>query len=44
MQWYYGAISPEGYTERLKSGSSVLPSVIMQNEDTSLITPQRNAI
>jgi len=42
MQWYCGAISPEGYTEKFKLGSSVLPSAIMQNEDTSSITLQRN--
>lgn len=40
MQWYCGAISPEGYTEKFKLGGSVLPSAIMQNEDTSSITLQ----
>lgn len=37
MQWCYGSISPEGYTEKFKLGSSVLPSAIMQNEDRYII-------
>lgn len=44
MQWYYRAIFPEGYTEKFKLGSNVLPSAILQNKNTSPITLQRNAI
>lgn len=44
MQWYYRATFPEGYTEKFKLGSNVLPSAILQNKNTSPITLQRNAI
>lgn len=42
MQWYYRAISPEGYTEEFQLGSNVLPSAMLQNKDISSITLQRN--